>query len=56
LEAGTYFSAILRYANVGVKRSAGIEAVTGRRFGANWEFLVLEMTLRAVSSDGTQAI
>lgn len=34
-KAGTYFSAILRYANVGVKRSAEIEAVTGRRFGAN---------------------
>ena len=48
----THFSASLRYANVGVIRSAGIEAVTGKRLGGNWEFLDREITSRAVSRDG----
>jgi hypothetical protein len=46
----------LRYANVGVKRSAGIEAVRGRRFGVYFEFLDLETTSLAVSMDGTMVI
>lgn len=48
----THFSAIFKYANVGVKRSAGIDAVTGSRFGGNSEFLDFEITSRAVSRDG----
>lgn len=40
----THFSAIFRYAKVGVKRSAEIVAVTGRRFGGNAEFLDFEIT------------
>jgi hypothetical protein len=52
----THFSAIFRYAKVGVKRSAGIEAVMGSRFGGNCEFLDFKMTSCAVWSDGTLAI
>ena len=52
----THFSAIFRYAKVGVKRSAGIDAVIGSRFGGNWEFLDFKMTSCAVSSDGILAI
>ena len=49
----THFSAIFKYANVGVKRSAAIDAVTGSRLGGKAEFLDLEITSRAVSRDGT---
>lgn len=48
----THFSAIFKYANVGVKRSAGIDAVTGSRLGGNSEFLDFKITSRAVSRDG----
>jgi hypothetical protein len=48
----THFSAIFKYANVGVKRSAAIDAVTGSRLGGKAEFLDLEITSRAVSRDG----
>ena len=51
--ATTHFSATLRYANVGVNRSAAMEVVNGSRFGAYWLFLVLATTSRAVSGDGT---
>jgi hypothetical protein len=51
----THFSAIFKYANVGVKRSAGIDAVTGSRLGGNSEFLDCEITSRAVSRDGMLA-
>lgn len=56
LEFNTHFSAIFKYAKLGVNRSAGIEAVTGSKFGANWEFRDFEITSRAVSSDGVVAI
>lgn len=42
-----------KYASVGVNRSAGIDAVTGSRLGAQAVFLVAETTPRAVSNDGT---
>lgn len=51
----THFSEIFKYANVGVKRSAGIEAVRGSRFGGNAVFLVREITSAAVSRVGTIA-
>jgi hypothetical protein len=51
----THFSAIFKYAKVGVNRSAGIDAVTGRRLGGNSEFLDFEITSRAVSRDGMLA-
>jgi hypothetical protein len=51
----THFSAIFKYARFGVNKSAGIEAVTGRRLGGNWEFLDFEITSCAVSSDGIVA-
>lgn len=49
----THFAEILRYATVGVRRSAGMDAVNGRRLGGNWEPLDFAMTSRAVSRDGT---
>lgn len=52
----THFSAIFKYANVGVRRSAAIEAVTGSRLGGYSEFLDFEITSRAVSRDGMVAI
>jgi hypothetical protein len=51
----THFSAIFKYAKVGVSRSAGIDAVTGRRLGGNLEFLDFEITCRAVSREGMLA-
>lgn len=51
----THFSAIFKYAKVGVNRSAGIDAVTGRRLGGYSEFLDFEITSRAVSRDGMLA-
>ena len=49
----THFTPSFRYANVGVRRSAGMELVIGRRFGGYCEFFDWATTSFAVSKDGT---
>lgn len=41
---------------MGVNRSAGIDAVSGRRFGGNFEFLDWLTASLAVSMEGTMVI
>lgn len=48
----THFAAILKYANVGVKSSAGIEVISGRRLGGFSVFRDLAMTSRATAMVG----
>lgn len=48
----THLAAIRKYANVGVKSSAGIEVINGRRLGGFSAFRDLAMTSRATSRVG----